>query len=101
MDLDSSVLITEAVGKIENITKGSAFIEILDNTCLAGIIVKGIKYDEEPVYEIISKLQRSLFLKSFDHLLVGDKVICFRLDLINRMSDEEIEEMIESEFVGY
>ncbi|WP_330112508.1 hypothetical protein VSU16_15075 (plasmid) [Cetobacterium somerae] len=99
MNSDLALIITTTLAELEEQTKGKAFFSIEENTCLGGIIVRGIEYNEDSVIEKLSKMHIKLGLRSLNHLSVGKNIITFYLDVReNRLTEEELEELEFEEF---
>lgn len=99
MNSDLALIITSTLAELEEKTKAKAFFSIEENTCIGGIIVKGIEYNEDLVIEKLSNMHIKLGLRSLDHLTVGKNIVTFYLDVTkNRLTDEELEELEFNEF---
>lgn len=85
MELRKSNIIIDTIANLQKKTGGTPFVDLQDDTCLAGLIVKGLKYDEDYVIRKISSMKNKLKLESFGHLMIGDKIICFQLDVNNKI----------------
>lgn len=75
MRLEKASLVTKCLAEIEQETKGKFFLSVEENSCVGGVIVRGLKYNEDKVYKKLNSLMKKLKLKSYPHLMVGENII--------------------------
>ncbi|MGL5717238.1 MAG: hypothetical protein ACRCX2_29775 [Paraclostridium sp.] len=75
MDFDKVSLVTKYIGDIEQETGGKFFLSVEENSCVAGVIVRGLKYNQDKVHKKLGTLMRKLKLKNYNHVMVGDNII--------------------------
>ncbi|MGL5648326.1 MAG: hypothetical protein ACRDDY_10775 [Clostridium sp.] len=75
MNCDKVNLVTKYIVDIERETGGKFFLGVEEDSCVAGVIVRGLNYNRDKVHKKLGTLMRKLKLKNYKHVMVGDNII--------------------------
>lgn len=79
MKFDIARNFTELLSQITKETKGSFFINIEDKSAVGGVIVRGLTYNKDKVFDLIAKW-KSNHKTDLNHLMIESNIILIQFN---------------------